>query len=104
MALSTGIAIVIGAVLGLFGAVPLLVMLHLALKAKRTHAKPPSIPVGFAAMVTSALIITVEIFAAYTWAPQHFLPLSIAAVLTMLLVVSIAGIAAWRAIMREDEH
>lgn len=102
MVLTTSIAIIVGAVLGLLGAVPLLVMLHLALKAKRAHTEPPSIPVGFAAMVTSGLIVTLEIYGAYVYVPNNFIELSVAAVLVMLFVVSIVGIRTWQAIAHED--
>lgn len=100
--LTIGIAIAIGAALGLLGAVPLLYMLYLANKAKRNHTKAPSIPVGFAAMVTSGLIITVEIYLAYLWVPTNFIEISVAAVLVMLVGVSVAGIGAWRSIVQED--
>lgn len=95
MALNTGIAFIIGAALGLLGAVPLFVMLHLAVRAKHNHTKAPSIPVGFAAMVLSAFIIALGIALAHRFAPAYFLEISVTAVLVMLLCVLGSGLAAW---------
>lgn len=93
--IDTPCAILIGAVLGCLGAVPLLISLHVALKAERGHAKAPSIPVGFAAMVQSALIITLGIFLAYKFFVQAFVEIAVTAVLVMLLVTITFGITVW---------
>lgn len=93
--LTYGIALIAGVALGLLGATPLLVMLHLAVRAKHNHSKAPSIPSGFVAMVVSALIIALGIALAHRFVPASFLELSVVAVLVMLVCVLAAGLAAW---------
>lgn len=94
--MSIEIALLAGAALGLLGAAPLLFVLHKALQAKRGLCAAPSVPFGFAAVVQSGLIVTLGIYAAYLYVPEHLVLLSTTAVLGMLAIILVYGLVVWR--------
>lgn len=118
------LSIFVGVCLGLAGAAPLLFVMHLAVKAARAsqaegevaqqaapreglsgqkaaqHApQPPSIQMGFAAIVVSALIVMAGIYAIYVTAPSNLVLDATVAVLFMLALVLVFGLTAWHALV-----
>lgn len=92
------LALLCGAALGLLGTVPLLFVLRRAVKASHGEGKAPSIPVGFAAIVQSGLIVTLGIWLFYQVLPRSYVAASVTAVLVMLAATLACGITAWHAL------
>ena len=93
LAVSLGMCIVVGAVLGFAGAAPFAVVLARSVAA---GAKGPGVRSGFICILISAAIILIGAAVANRLFPGSVLPVAVSAALTFLFAVTGAAISAWR--------